>query len=166
MEQQAPLCIPGPNRPQVLDLEAVALPNVWPLEGQVRQAYKHYYEGKPPSEWAFPPGGYLVEVSFFGKIEKQQVGRLIRDNCDVLFFAWLMLLDAVKADPAKLQEMQQKAEAVPMKFSPRRNSEEVLMAAYQYKEDEEKNRDVLGHSFLQRARELSGLQEKGSGFRV
>ena len=138
-------------------MEAMSLPGVWPLEGTVKQAYQHYYASS--ENWAYPPPGFLQEISYFGKLSMDMVGKLERDNLDTFFLAWLLKLEEVEGNPQDLQKMKDHAKAVPTHFNKRSSEDNKLQAAYQNKEHEEKNADILGHSLLSRARELVGLQD-------
>ena len=144
---------------QALNLEAMSLPGCWPLKGVVQKAFEHYYAG---DVLAYPPPGCLQEVSFFGKITPSMVGKFQRDNLDPLHMAFLMKLDQVKGDAEQLRRLKDNCNHVPVRFNLRRTDNERLLAAYQLKEHEEKNAELLGHSLLVRARELVGLQDHAS----
>ena len=142
---------------QAINMGKMSLPNVWPLKGTVVKAFKHYYKDK--DEFRFPPAGFLLEVSYFTKLEASQVGEWERDNHDTFYLAWLMLLDEIKEDAEKLKIMKEMAQQIPMRFNRRDTPQSKLLASYQHKENEEKNIDILGHSLLARARELVGIQD-------
>ncbi|CAK0892141.1 unnamed protein product [Prorocentrum cordatum] len=135
----------------------MTLPAVWPLEGAVKKAHEHYYQDK--GCYTFPPPGHIVEVSFYKTLAPEMVRKLQRDSLGTLYLAWLMLLRDVQEKEEKLAKIVEAAMQVPMKFTKRNNDNERVLKVYQYKEDEEKNADLLGHSLLGRARELAGLQE-------
>ncbi|CAK0856763.1 unnamed protein product [Prorocentrum cordatum] len=141
----------------VLNMCSMTLPAAWPLEGAVEKAYEHYYQEK--GCYAFPPPGHIVEVSFYKTLAPEMVRKLQRDSLGSLYLAWLMLLRDVQEKEEKLAKIVEAAMQVPMKFTKRNNDNERVLKVYQYKEDEEKNAELLGHSLLGRARELAGLQE-------
>ena len=105
------------------------------------------------------PPPRTFEVSYFTTMKDEDVGKWERDNCDVFYLAWLMKLREVEHNPAELQKFKDAAQLVPMRFNKRSTDQDKLLAAYQCKESEEKDADMLGHSLLQRARELVAFQD-------
>ena len=97
-------------------------------------------------------------------MREEAVGGWERENGDVFFLAWLMKLQMVKGDPPKLGAFMKSANLVAMSFKQRANENAKLTAAYQFKEDEEKDADLLGHSLLSRAGGLAALQDDDTSF--
>ena len=137
-------------------MEKMSISSVWPLRGTVHRAYLHYYSN---GEVTYPPAGFLQEVSYYTSMSENQVGKFERDNCDIFYLAWLMKLQKVQDDPEELQRMKESANSIPVRFNLRDNNNAKLLAAYQNREDEEKNAELLGHSLLTRGRELVGFQD-------
>lgn len=137
-------------------MKKMAIPNVWPLHGTVMKCYQQFYSDGNPT---FPPVGMSVEVCYHDSTEAD-LGTFTRENCDVPFLAWLMLLKEICDDSPKYALFLKASQCVTMNFHQRSSEVEKLWAAYQMKEHEEAAADMLGHSVLSRARELAALQEQ------
>ena len=142
----------------VINVEKMALPGVWPLAGTVAKAYAHYYADGSVN---FPPPGFLLEVSYYGELKQEHIGTIERDNHDTLFLAWLQMVKNAtdEKDKAKLSQIKEAAQNVPMRWNLRNKDSDKILSAYQHRESEEANADLLGHSMLARARELCALQD-------
>jgi len=137
-------------------MEKMSLPSVWPLLGTVERAFKHYYGA---DEVTFPPPGHMLEVSYYTEMKQEFLGKCERENHDILYLAWLRELQAVQGDIAEVDKIKRAAQVIPCRFNCRASENDKLCHAYQHKEDEEKNAEILGHSFLSRGREIVGLQD-------
>lgn len=141
---------------KVLDIQKFVLPHCFPLQGTVQKCFDQYYANGSVS---FPPPGLLLEVTYYD-VREETIGSFERENLDVPFLAWLMLLKEIDRanDTSQFATFMKASQLITMKFNKRIDEKERLWAVYQLKEHEEKNADLLGHSILQRARELSALQ--------
>jgi len=148
-----------PSFGQVLDMQAMAIPKVWPVYGSVRKVFQQYYHG---DNYQFPPPGHLLEVCAY-KVSADTIGKFERENLDTFFLAFLLKLEAVADDPEQLAKVKAAGNDVVMKINLRNNAEEKLRASYQNRENEEKDAEVLGHSILTRAREISSIQDQTIG---
>jgi hypothetical protein len=94
-------------------------------------------------------------------MKEADIGTWERCNGDVLYLAFLTKLEKVTAegDAAKIAKWSKAANTVPMSFKLQATEQAKLAKAYQLKESEEANADMLGHSLVSRARELSALQD-------
>lgn len=138
-------------------MQKCVLPNCYPLRGHVVRCFEQFYNNGQDF-YNFPPPGMMLEVSYFTEIRDESFGTFERDNCDVPFFAWLMLLQQCLSDTTKLAHFMRAAQNVTMHFHHRSSELEKMSSVYQLKEHEEAAADMVGHSVLQRARELSSLQ--------
>ena len=138
-------------------MKKLVMPMVYPLQGVVTKCFNQFYGDL--SNFSFPPPGQALEVCFY-ELREDVLGTFERENCDVSYLAWLMALDriALAHDDVKLAQFIKSSQKVSMNFHKRANDVERLMSAYQLREHEEASADMLGHSILQRARELSALQ--------
>ena len=149
-----------------MDFQEMAIPGCWPLKGTVVKAKTHWYEDRLQSDYKFPPADKMMHLAFFGPgLLMTDVGKLQRENCDVLL-AWLLRYsEAVEAkDTATISAMQKAAERCACTLHSRGTDQDKLAAAYQLVEDEEKAASLMGHSVLTRARELNALQDLGTLF--
>ena len=92
-------------------------------------------------------------------MSEEGFGTWERCNGDVLYLAFLMKLSLILSESALVAKWVRAANNINMSFKLKRDEKEKLATAYQLRESEEANADLLGHSLLARARELSGLQE-------
>ena len=132
------------------------MPKVYPLRGTVDRAFKQHYADS--TTYGFPPPGTMLEVAYYGD-PISNVGQFERENCDVYFMAWLLRLKEVMNDSTELKTFLQASQTITMSFNHRAKFSDKLAAVYQLKENEESAADILGHSVLGRARELSALQD-------
>ena len=133
----------------------LTMPLCFPLQGTVKRCFDHFYaNGK---SYNFPPPGMALEVAYFD-LRDDLIGSYERENGDVPFLAWLMLLADVEGDSEKLTKFLKAAHNINMNFHKRTDEMDKLTSVYAIKEHEEASADLLGHSILQRARELSALQ--------
>lgn len=141
-------------------MDIFSVPGVWPLKGTTKKAMLHYFgEGANPT-FQFPPSGIVLEVAYFSaSLQDSDIGKMQRENCDTLLLAWLLKGYSVKDDPEKLRAFKEAGANVAMRIKKRSSDSAKVGAAWQAKEDEEKNADVLGHSLLTRGRELVALQD-------
>ena len=149
-----PLCL--------LDVELMPIPGVYPLKGAVLQEMQQYYGERANQAFEFPPPGTLLQVAAFKlPIEEADLGKLQRANLDLAFLAWLMRFDqALKQKDSKTIAYFRKASLhvlMDVRLVP--SESEKLALAYQFREDEERNAQIAGHSLLSRARELNSTQE-------
>ena len=149
-----PLCL--------LDMELTPIPGVYPLKGAVAQEMQQYYGERANQVFQFPPPGALLQVTVFKlPIEEADVGKLQRANLDLLFLAWLMRFNlAIQEKDTKTMAYFRKASLnvlMDVRLVP--SESEKLAQAYQFREDEEKQAHIAGHSLLSRARELNSIQE-------
>ena len=150
---QLPLC--------VLNVASMAIPTVYPLRGTVVQAKDHFYSDKADQAYAFPPDGMVLQVAVYKfPVPEDEVGKLERENLDLIFLAWLMKYQEVKEDQRAKALFLKASQRVLMSFRLRADVSEKLAKAYQLKEDEEKNATIAGHSLLSRARELNAIQDE------
>lgn len=145
----------------VMDFAQMAIRGCWPLKGVVQKAKAHWYENRTQG-FAFPPSGQMLHLAFYGKsLLISDSGKLQRENCDVLFLAWMLRYKEAldKKDLATMAQMQADAKQCACTLHRRETENDKLAAAYQLVEDEEKAATIMGHSILTRARELNGLQD-------
>lgn len=72
----------------IMDFGSMSIPGCWPLLGTVQKAKTHWFEER--NDLRFPPGDKVVHLAFFGSgVLMQDIGRLQRENCDILLLAWL-----------------------------------------------------------------------------
>ena len=144
---------------ELTNYDCFSIPGVFPLKGSVVKAKCHYYADR--DYFVFPPSGHMFEVAYFGnKIEELSIGRMERENGDILLMAWFMRLAEIKDDPDRLTKFRECANNVAMRLHPRANASEKIGHAYQGKENEEKSAELMGHSLLCRARELVAIQDQ------
>ena len=135
----------------------MAVTGVYPLQGSVNRAYTYYYAG---DEVCLPPPGMVFEIAYYGaELTEEGVGTWERCNGDVFYLAWLMKLRRHADDKEMLAKMIKASHAVSCHFKSCNNVTDRITRAYALREHEEANMDLLGHSLLTRARELSSLQE-------
>jgi hypothetical protein len=135
----------------------MCIPNVFPLRGVVQKCYDHFYAGA--AEPLFPPPGQLLELCYFSGIDVENLpGQFQRMNCDVSWLAWLMCWQKADGDTTETAKLIKTAQSITMRFTKLDNETSKLSRCYQIKEHEEASADLLGHSILTRARELSSLQ--------
>ena len=150
-----PLCL--------LDTQLMPIPGVYPLKGAVVQEMQHFYGDRANQTFEFPPPGTVLQVAAFKlPIEESDFGSLQRANLDLPFLAWLMRYDlALKQKDSKtVAYFRKAANRVLMDVRLLPSESEKLALAYQFREDEEKQAHIAGHSLLSRARELNSIQER------
>ena len=139
------------------------MPSVYPLRGTVDRAFKQHYADS--TNYGFPPPGTMLEVAYFGE-PSANVGQFERENCDVYLLAWLLQLKAVVNDSTELATFVKAAQTITMSYNQRAMKTDKMAAVYQLKEHEESAADILGHSVVARARELSAVQDMHRAARV
>ena len=149
--------VPLPPSSKVLNLQKFVLPNCYPLRGHVQRCFDQFYNGR--DLFGFPPPGMMLEVAYFTEIRDESFGTFERENCDVAYLAWLTLLQQCQSDVDRNSKITWAAQSISMSFHLRANEMEKMSVVYQLKENEEAAVDMVGHSVLQRARELSSFQE-------
>lgn len=145
-----------------IDLGAFATPGVWPLQGTVLEIAEHFYKDTKGDEILFPGRGNIMEVAYFKHpLDKEEIGKFHRENGDTMLLAWLHAYGEAKSAGQKevVKKFAAAAAHIACKFNLRESETERRLSAYQFKEDEDKAGDRLGHSPLCRARELFSLQE-------
>ena len=125
---------------------------------------KHFYSDSDinPS-YQFPGHGQILECSCFSDPPKREdIGKFARENCDILIVAWLMKWKEVKesGNTDNMAAFKKAAAKIRMSINFRQDTIARQMVAYQYKEDEDKIGERLGHSPLTRSRELHVLQDR------
>jgi hypothetical protein len=144
---------------KALDLAEMPVRGVYPNLGQIKRAKAHYYNDS--DSMSFPPAGSALEVACY-KIEMASIGKLARENLDVLFFAWLQRGFDVQQDGGQSElfaKFQASGNNVSMRINFRADVNKKTLQAYQHKENEEKNSEYQGHSVLSRSRELTSIQD-------
>jgi hypothetical protein len=129
----------------------------------VDRAFKQHYADS--TNYAFPPPGTMLEVAYFGE-PSANVGQFERENCDAYLMAWLLRLQQVVNDSAELAAFVKAAQTITMSYNQRAMNTDKMAAVYQLKEHEESAADILGHSVVGRARELTALQDMHRAARV
>ena len=149
----------------MIALSKFAIPGVFPLEGVARKAMEHFFAEEVNPSYTFPPPGQALELAFHRKpLEMSDVGTLQRENCDLLITAWLMKYSCLvsEGDENKLKCFRDSAMNVTARFNFRETDQQRLTTAWQRREDEEKSRDLVGHSLLQRAKQIISLSDLSS----
>ena len=137
-------------------MEQMAIPSVWPMRGAVVKAASHWFSRST----VFPPPGMLLELSVSVlPLQEHQLSNFKRLNLDTILLGWLWAWRAAMDDAERSAEFATAAGHILCRFNVVNNEDEAVLFAYQVKEDEERAADVLGHSLLTRARELTSLQE-------
>jgi hypothetical protein len=105
----------------------------------------------------------VLEVAYFTKdIQKEDVGKFQRENADIMLLAWLMSYAEAKSskDEERIAKFQSAAQNVGTRFNLRATETEKRIMAYQFREDEDKVGERLGHSPILKAKTLYTLQER------
>ena len=111
----------------------------------------------------FPGKGMVLEVAYFTKdIQKEGVGKFQRENADSMLLAWLMSYAEAKSseDKERIGKFESAAQNVGTRFNLRATETEKRIMAYQFREDEDKIGERLGHSPILKAKTLYSLQER------
>ena len=110
-----------------------------------------------PATAAFPPKGKLINVAVFKSLTETKVGDLVGsfqlEHCYEDLLAYLKIMPSGPASNAYTEH----CKAILVQFNVRRNVEEKAAEAYRFKDEEEDDRDELGHSVTTRGKELLGL---------
>ena len=118
----------------MMDMAQSAIPGCWPLKGTVMKAKTHWYEARLHQDFRFPPADKMLHVAFFGQsVLIGDLGKLQRENCDVLFLAWLLRYsEALQAkDGPTIDAMKKAAGQCACTLHRRACEDEKLAAAYQ-----------------------------------
>ena len=119
----------------------------------VVKAKTHWFGERMNQDFTFPPADKTMHLAYYGpSLLIIDLDKLHRENCDVLFLAWLLRYqEAFQAKDVTTMSATQKAAVQCSCILTRRQGEsDKLAAAYQLIEGEEKAASIMGHSLLTR----------------